>query len=472
MAKVPILITLLPQLFCMLLEVFGQSPCPQYFMYINDPITDEVMGQVQIPSPPKNVELHLRVALSIAVELPSAYVGRLELAQSKEESVRVVQQGKPLLYHIHFPVSQPFPLLTGLIFNGQVYCSGLRAMGRVVTSIVLEHTLYPPNVVPLSQNSYPIHATRPTNRPTTQRPKKKPTTIHPITTIDLSEGINNNMFLNSAQQNANNVCGVSTHTNDINLLISKGVETSPGQWPWLVAIFIVKLEFKFQCAGSLVTNKHIITAAHCCKIDQTNHNVPPSVLYVSLGRYRLREWYEPGSVNREIVSYTIHPDYTHMGNGDSDLAILVLRTPVQFSPTIKPVCMWFGQTNLQSVVNKSGYVIGWGRDEFGNPYLAEPRMTRVPIVSQEECLWSDMRFAGFTSNRTFCAGLRDGSGPCNGDSGSGLVLHDATGRYQLRGIVSRSLYDHNELTCDLTQYVIYVDVAKYISWIQQQISTT
>lgn len=123
-------------------------------------------------------------------------------------------------------------------------------------------------------------------------------------------------------------------------------------------------------------------AAHCCKIGQTNHNVPPSVLYVSLGRYRLREWYEPGSINQEIVNYTIHPDYTHTGSGDSDLAILVLKTPIQFSSIIKPICMWFGETSLQSVVNKSGYVVGWGRDEFGNPYLAEPRMARVPIVSQ------------------------------------------------------------------------------------------
>lgn len=132
-------------------------------------------------------------------------------------------------------------------------------MGRVVTSIVLEHTLYPPNVVPLAQNSHPVSTTHSTNQPTTQRPKKKPTTTRPSTSIGLSEGISNNVFLNIAQQNANNVCGISTHNNNINLLISKGMETSPGQWPWLVAIFLVKLEFKFQCGGSLITNKHIIT---------------------------------------------------------------------------------------------------------------------------------------------------------------------------------------------------------------------
>lgn len=105
-------------------------------------------------------------------------------------------------------------------------------------------------------------------------------------------------------------------------------------------------------------------------------------MLVSLGRYQLRNWHEAGSVNMEIASYTLHPDYIHQESGDSDLAILTLRTPVEFSPTIKPICMWHGSSDLQSAVNKIGYVVGWGRDEFGNPYVAEPRMAKVPIVSQ------------------------------------------------------------------------------------------
>jgi len=69
--------------------------------------------------------------------------------------------------------------------------------------------------------------------------------------------------------------------------------------------------------------------------------------------------------------------------------------------------------------------------------------------------------------------MRDGSGPCNDDDGSGLMLYDpSTGRYQLRGIVSRSLFDHNKLTCDRTQYFVLVDIAKYLPWIYQQISQT
>lgn len=89
MAKIPILIALLPQLLCTLLEVSGQqSPCSQYFTYIIDPATNEMMGQIQIPTPPKNVELHLKVALSIAVALSTVKAHfLLSIIRKKKHSV-------------------------------------------------------------------------------------------------------------------------------------------------------------------------------------------------------------------------------------------------------------------------------------------------------------------------------------------------------------------------------------------------
>lgn len=71
MVKISVLITLLLRLLYILVEVSGQTPCPQYFTYITNPSTNEVMGQIQIPSPPRNIELNLRVGLSIAVALPT-----------------------------------------------------------------------------------------------------------------------------------------------------------------------------------------------------------------------------------------------------------------------------------------------------------------------------------------------------------------------------------------------------------------
>lgn len=56
----------------------------------------------------------------------------------------------------------------------------------------------------------------------------------------------------------NLACGRSS-IEPVNPLIARGEKASPGQWPWVVAIFLVKLKFEFQCSGTLISNTHIIT---------------------------------------------------------------------------------------------------------------------------------------------------------------------------------------------------------------------
>ncbi|GAB1861506.1 Serine protease gd [Camponotus japonicus] len=448
MAKVPILIVLLPQLLCTLLEVSGQqSPCYEYFTYIFDPATRQVMGQIQIPSAPKNVELHLKVTLSIAIELPTNYVGLLKVVQSKEEFVRMDQRDKPLLYHIHFPLLEPIPLLTGISFNHQQYCSGPHATGEVVTSITLDHTLYRSSVLPHSQNSSDSSQQ---NLSTSIQPNNSLSTPQPTDPVYTST-------LHTPVQSSE--CGISSLPITDNSLTSKKIKTSPGQWPWLVAIHhFSDGNYIFLCVGSILTKKHVITAARCLKM------MTDTLMAISFGQYRLTRD-KIGFLKREIASYTLHPDYNSSSDsGDSDLAILTLKTPVDFSPTIKPICMWHGSIDLQSV-NMTGYIVWWNK--LNNQ---GPRMIKAPIVSQETCLENIGSPSSTTSNRIFCAGIRDDIRTCILGIGSGLMLYDPiTQRYQLRGIFSRMIFQFNDgPTC---QYIVFADVAKHLSWIYQQIST-
>lgn len=61
------------------------------------------------------------------------------------------------------------------------------------------------------------------------------------------------------KNNDSNECGVSSYTHDTVLLTNNGESTLPGQWPWLAAIFILRLDYEFKCAGTILTNKHILT---------------------------------------------------------------------------------------------------------------------------------------------------------------------------------------------------------------------
>ncbi|XP_033217080.1 chymotrypsin-like elastase family member 2B isoform X2 [Belonocnema kinseyi] len=408
-----------------------QSPCPQYFQYQENEITGEIFGIVAIPPPlPKDTALMLRVTLHYPTLVLSKYKATLELIRSRMDYAPVQQaidQGKPLFFTLRFSPRDPLPIVKQIVFNNQLICSDVRATWPVFTSVDLEKTLYPPGLLSLLTNQ--STSTNNPNRPSQEQLSQ------PILFPSISSG----------------KCGISENANlsiDIRFGWNK---TYPGEWPWLVAIFSnLKGKFEHRCIGNLISNKHIIT--------------------VYLGKYNLWLANEIGSVKANISAIRIHPEFNNnFTNADSDLAILVLKNPVKYSDLILPICLWKDSTNLKKIVGETGTIVGWRK--YGKHYTGEPHKTIEQIVSQENCLRSNPGFAEITSNRTFCAGSRDGSGPCYGDSGSGFVIQDPkTERYHLRGIVSLTLFDDKVRTCDLKQYVVYVDVAKHLAWIKKQIS--
>lgn len=63
-----------------------------------------------------------------------------------------------------------------------------------------------------------------------------------------------------------------------------------------------------------------------------------------------------------------------------------------------------------------------------------------------------------------------GTSVCNGDSGGGMIF-EYDDVYYIRGIVSLSVSREDKEVCNAKEYVIFTDVAKYISWIKDKIST-
>nr|XP_023020663.1 serine protease gd-like [Leptinotarsa decemlineata] len=256
------------------------------------------------------------------------------------------------------------------------------------------------------------------------------------------------------------ICGKPITTNT---LMINGKDVPRGAFPWLAAIFGVKpAGTYFLCGASLVSDRHVVTAAHCTM--KENKILRTSELLVILGKLNIQKWIPSyGEKIIEPESIHIHPDYKDFSS-DADIAILVLSGRVEFNEYIRPVCLWSSDSELEKIVGKQGTVVGWGRDENGDLMTAEPKQIQLPVVSQEACLRSSYQFQYITSNRTFCAGLRDGSGPCNGDSGSGFTMKQEE-RWMLRGLVSTSISDSHARTCDLTNFVVFTDASKFYYWI-------
>lgn len=245
-------------------------------------------------------------------------------------------------------------------------------------------------------------------------------------------------------------------------LISYGLNTSPGDWPWHAAIY--KLQSKtnrnYICGGTLIDRKTVITAAHC--VLDLNLVIIPDRIIVELGRYDL-SMTTPGTQEFKVYEVKQHELY-NPETIENDIAILVLANYVQVTAYVNFICL--PEPNMD-LVNQVGKTVGWGRDQ-NNELQTELKEASVPVVDNIMCLSSNRDFFGqFLTKTNFCAGYRNNTNVCRGDSGGGLVFqrdnHWILGGITSLGVSSKS----TELQCDITQYAIFTDVTKFVKWIKQ-----
>lgn len=82
--------------------------------------------------------------------------------------------------------------------------------------------------------------------PTTEYPEKPQTLYHSAET-----------FFKKEFEKLSASCG--RPVNNEKFIFTNNRRLSPGQWPWLAAIFITREIFEFQCTGTLISDRHILT---------------------------------------------------------------------------------------------------------------------------------------------------------------------------------------------------------------------
>ena len=204
-----------------------------------------------------------------------------------------------------------------------------------------------------------------------------------------------------------------------------GSEVDPAHsQPWLV-----RLNECCQCTGTLISDIHILTAAHCELIR------PPFV--ATLGDHNANE-IEAGEVSIKIKTKVKHPLYWLEGDTAAyDFAIWTLEEPVKFSDTIQPICL--PSTGAEMFSESQVINSGWGMSkwkegdsqpsvDWDNPVLRTVTLTTFPIEKCKNSKWLSDRLEKITTpgrdiNDTMmiCAGVSDVKnqwiGPNKGDSG-------------------------------------------------------
>lgn len=148
-------------------------------------------------------------------------------------------------------------------------------------------------------------------------------------------------------------------------------------------------------------------------------------------------------------------------NFDGDLSLLRFETgSIHLNSFVQPICIW---DYSYDPTESEGFVAGWGKSEDSDECFQNvPKRVKALIQTNEDCFLEEPSLLEMSSLRTFCAGLRNGSGVCFGDSGSGLFIK-VDGVYYLIGIVSSGRPDGED--CGVFINAIYTNVLKFRNWI-------
>lgn len=238
-------------------------------------------------------------------------------------------------------------------------------------------------------------------------------------------------------------CGTTTRTKT---RIAGGQPADPKEWPWMVAL--LRQGAIQYCGGVLITDRHVLTAAHCV------YRYKPRDITVRLGEYDFTSSEETRALDFMVSEIRIHRDFK-LNTYEHDIAIIKIPQPAVFNSYIWPICL---PPIQQSFENKIAFVTGWGTQYYGGPASTVLLETAVPVWPQERCIHS---FTQLIPNTTLCAGAYNGGrDACQGDSGGPLLHQLANGRWVNIGIVSWGI------RCGEPGYPgIYTRVSSYLDWI-------
>jgi hypothetical protein len=346
--------------FCVLL-IFGDcqklplSPCPEIYHYETDGIY--WTGVILAPNPPSyGSDMTIKVRMSIRAMVPTEYLGKIVLGDDREVVLKKINKGEAIKYRVHFPMTEPLPSIVNINFDGKNICSGSPVAGRIVTAIDLEHTLHSGDGAKQkkNQNKFVNDAIEDESIIFEDDPE---TDLETRYGVFEDAGINFNpvtskngdLFINHG------ICGKAETTNP---LIAAGQAANKGDWPWLVAVFMKKSRgLDFICAGSLISTKLVITAAHCVKKSPKKPPTKPEDLILKLGVHNLQDWTESTAVTKDVSKIKIHEEFNKGLILNNDIAVLKLKSAIRFTEFIRPVCLWSGDDGQERIVGEVGELL-------------------------------------------------------------------------------------------------------------------
>jgi hypothetical protein len=266
-----------------------------------------------------------------------------------------------------------------------------------------------------------------------------------------------------------------------------GEEAKLGQYPY-VALILDPNDNYFKCTGSILDDRHVVTAAHCLGLNLKNlkKKIPidrlftksdfvlcPQIGQVSVAFVSAETTSDTQTVGSEMVY--IHSlfksDLELSGGGTYDIAVIRLQHSITFSDVVKPVCVRTPSDLMPEACEIAGFGLStleeddknWRvlpiqlRHAGGMGWMDQPQCESEEVVRKfAEALTKHQVKANKDTSRTVDINLKeekyrttgkicyvvqaDGKSNCHGDSGGPVFCRPpGTSYLKLYGIIMAHL---------------------------------